>query len=152
MFALMVLALVAFMQMVIRENTDTRNLTCLALNVYFEARGEPRAGQRAVAEVTLNRVASRHYPDTICEVVYQENWDYKRRRNVSAFSWTELNKIPGLKGKTWQAAWEAAEAVYFHRFPPLLDGALFYHARRIRPAWAKEKRVVARIGRHIFYQ
>ena len=48
-------------------------LLCLALNMYFEARSEPIAGQIAVAEVTLNRVASPHYPNTVCEVVLQDN-------------------------------------------------------------------------------
>ena len=56
-------------------------LLCLALNVYFEARSEPIAGQLAVAEVTLNRVASQDYPNSICEVVLQEN------QNGCSFSW-----------------------------------------------------------------
>ena len=56
-------------------------LLCLALNVYFEARSEPIAGKIAVAEVTLNRVASQDYPNTICEVVLQEN------QNGCSFSW-----------------------------------------------------------------
>jgi N-acetylmuramoyl-L-alanine amidase len=48
-------------------------LMCMALNIFFEARSEPIQGQIAVAEVTLNRVASDDYPNTICEVVLQEN-------------------------------------------------------------------------------
>ena len=44
-------------------------LFCLALNVYFEARSEDVVGQYAVAEVTLNRVASDRFPDTVCDVV-----------------------------------------------------------------------------------
>ena len=42
-------------------------LFCLALNVYFEARSEDLASQYAVAEVTLNRVASPDFPDDVCE-------------------------------------------------------------------------------------
>ncbi|MCR4301881.1 MAG: cell wall hydrolase, partial [Sulfuricaulis sp.] len=63
------------MHTVFTRQADMRNLTCLALNVYFEARGEPSAGQFAVAEVTMNRVASGRYPDTVCGVVHQKNWD-----------------------------------------------------------------------------
>ena len=134
------------------ESNDSQNLTCLALNVYYEARGEPKAGQVAVAEVTMNRVASRRYPNTVCKVVYQKNWDRRRRRYVGMFSWTELDETPGLKTKTWQRAWEAAETVYYKRYTPRLSGALFYHAKYIRPSWAKNKKIVARIGKHIFYK
>jgi N-acetylmuramoyl-L-alanine amidase len=131
---------------------DNRQLTCLALNIYHEARGEPTAGQYAVAEVTLNRVTSTRYPNTICEVVYQKNWDSIRRRYVGAFSWTEFEVKPRLKKKEWHRAIEVAEAVYHQRQESELDGALFYHARSIKPSWARKKTPVARIGRHIFYR
>jgi N-acetylmuramoyl-L-alanine amidase len=129
-----------------------RNLECLARNVYFEARGEPLAGQYAVAEVTMNRRASRRFPRTVCEVVYQQNWDPLRERYVGAFSWTELDSLPEPEGEHWQRAREVAEAVYYGRQPPVLRGALFYHANYIRPDWAPQKERVAQIGRHIFYR
>lgn len=129
-----------------------QNLNCLARNVYFEARGEPVAGQYAVAEVTMNRKASPLYPRTICEVVYQKNWDPLRKRYVGAFSWTEFNSLPEPTGPEWERAWKIAEAVYYGVEPPRLEGALFFHATYIRPDWAKEKRRVARIGRHVFYR
>ena len=131
---------------------DNRQLTCLALNIFHEARGEPKAGQYAVAEVTLNRVASTRYPNTICEVVYQKNWDRIRRRYVGAFSWTEFDTPPKLKKKEWQRATAIAEAVYYQRQEPEVDGALFYHAKYIKPSWARKKTPVARIGQHIFYR
>jgi N-acetylmuramoyl-L-alanine amidase len=132
--------------------THTQNLDCLARNIYHEARGEPLAGQYAVAEVTMNRKASRHFPRTICEVVYQQNWDPIRKRKVGAFSWTEFKVLPEPAGEEWQRAWQVAEAVYYGKEPPKLRGALFYHANYIKPDWAKEKRQVAKIGRHIFYR
>ena len=119
-----------------------QNLACLARNVYFEARGEPLAGQYAVAEVTMNRKASRLYPRTVCEVVYQK----------SAFSWTDLGKLPEPEGEEWKLAWKVAEAVYYGREAPKVKGALFYHATYVEPDWAKGKRPVARIGKHIFYR
>lgn len=135
----------------VRE-THKQNLTCLARNVYFEARGEPIAGQFAVAEVTMNRKASGLYPATICEVVHQQNWDPIRGRYVGAFSWTELDSLPTPSGEEWERAWQVAEAVYYGKETPKLKGALFFHATYIRPGWAKEKRTVARIGRHVFYR
>ncbi len=129
-----------------------RELHCLALNVYHEARGEPRSGQVAVARVTLNRVASPRYPDSICKVVYQKRWDRLRRRYVSAFSWTELDRLAPPGGKNWQRATRIARRVYHETGSPELRGVLFYHARHIKPSWARHKRIAARIGRHVFYR
>jgi len=137
---------------VFMHREQTRNLTCLALNVYFESRGEPEAGQLAVAEVTMNRLASRSYPDTVCEVVYEKRWDTLRKRYVGAFSWTEFDSLPEPAGEEWHRARRVAEAVYYGREPPVLDGAMFYHATYTKPSWAKGKRRVARIGRHVFYR
>ena len=119
-----------------------QNLACLARNVYFEGRGEPLAGQYAIAEVTMNRKASALFPRTVCGVVYQK----------SAFSWTDAAALPEPGGEEWKRAWSVAEAVYYGKEAPRLQGALFYHATYVEPEWAKDKRLVARIGNHIFYR
>ncbi len=129
-----------------------REIHCLALNVYHEARGEPQAGQYAVAEVTMNRVASKRFPDTVCDVVYEKRWDRIRKRYVGAFSWTELAAKPASDAKAWKLALEVAEGTYQERIESQVYGALFYHARHIRPSWARKKARVARVGRHIFYK
>jgi len=131
---------------------ERRSLACLARNVYFEARGEPAAGQHAVAEVTMNRKASGRYPNTVCGVVYQKNWDPLRGRYVGAFSWTEFDVLPQPAGEQWLQAWQVAEAVYYRREPPVLDGAMYFHAVYIKPDWAKSKKPLARIGGHVFYR
>ena len=59
--------------------------------IVYGTRGEPSAGQYAVAEVTMNRKASRHYPKTVCDVVYQKE----------AFSWTELGVLEPPTGTAW---------------------------------------------------
>jgi N-acetylmuramoyl-L-alanine amidase len=129
-----------------------QELACLSLNVYFEARGEPEAGQYAVAEVTMNRKASARYPDSVCAVVQQKNWDAQRWRFVGAFSWTELGALPAPSGEDWERARKVAQDVYYGRRALQLQGAMYYHAISIKPAWAKEKKLVARIGRHAFYK
>jgi N-acetylmuramoyl-L-alanine amidase len=134
------------------NSSEKRELTCLALNVYYEARGEPLAGKYAVAEVTMNRVVSRRYPGTVCEVVYEKRWDRLRKRYVGAFSWTEFDIIPHPEGQQWHMAKEVAEVIYFGRQPPRLNGALHYHATYIRPSWARGQQPVARIGGHVFYE
>ena len=119
-----------------------QNIACLARNVYFEARGEPLAGQYAVAEVTMNRKARAPAPSTVCGVVYEK----------SAFSWTDAAALPEPGGEAWERAREVAADVYSGRHEPKLGGARFYHADYVKPDWAKEKRRVARIGSHIFYR
>jgi spore germination cell wall hydrolase CwlJ-like protein len=118
-----------------------RSLECLARNVYYEARGESLAGQYAVAEVTMNRKASRLYPKTVCEVVYQK----------SAFSWTD-DEVDAPAGKEWRRAVKIADEVYYQKRPPALPGVLHYHATYVQPDWSKERHRVARIGRHVFYR
>ena len=123
----------------------------MARNVYFEARGEPINGQQAVAEVTLNRVASGRFPDSVCAVVYEQHWDRKRGRNVGAFSWTVFDQVSRPRGPSWDLAVDIAERVYDAEHEALIGGALFYHATSIEPAWARSKKSTAKIGRHIFY-
>jgi spore germination cell wall hydrolase CwlJ-like protein len=128
------------------------DLACLAENVYYESRGEPLAGQYAVAEVTMNRVRSRRFPNTVCEVVHEARWDARRERYVGAFSWTEIEPRRPY-GFEWRRAQAVAGTVYDNNTEaPLVDGALFYHATRVSPAWAATKTRVARIGRHLFYE
>ena len=134
------------------NSSEKRELTCLALNVYYEARGEPLAGKYAVAEVTMNRVVSHRYPGTVCDVVYEKRWDRLRKRYVGAFSWTEFDVMPHPEGEQWRRAKAVAEAVYFGRQPPQLNGALHYHATYIKPSWARDQQPIARIGGHVFYE
>ena len=119
-------------------------LFCLALNVYFEARSEDLAAQYAVAEVTLNRVASPDFPDDVCEVVWQRK----------QFSWTHDGKSDKPKDKK---AWRRAVSVAAYALED--DGhvvvgydALYYHADYVKPYWAKAYERVAKVGRHIFYR
>jgi N-acetylmuramoyl-L-alanine amidase len=75
------------------------DLTCLARNIYFEARGEPLVGQYGVAEVTMNRVGSPLHSDTMCDVVHEKHWNARLRRYIGAFSWTSSNHSRGRRAK-----------------------------------------------------
>jgi N-acetylmuramoyl-L-alanine amidase len=131
-----------------REN----DLQCLAENIYFEARGEPLAGQYAVAEVTLNRTRSRNFPHSICAVVHETRWDPGRHRFVADFSWTELGTVSPEDGPAWRQAMTVASAAYDDLHAPLVPGALFYHAISVRPGWARGRTAIATIGNHVFYR
>jgi len=121
---------------------DVAQQECLAMNVYHEARGEAVEGQIAVAHVTLNRVKADYWPDTICEVVYQE---YQ-------FSWTHLIKDPTPKDKkAWDQALVIARDVMIGNTVDPSEGATFYHASYVNPDWAKQMVISKVIGVHVFY-
>ncbi len=139
-------------QLIDTNRAESRELTCLALNIYYEARGEPLAGMYAVAEVTMNRMASHRFPETVCGVVYEKRWDRLRKRNVGAFSWTEFDIVPHPEGSQWKQARQVADEVYHGKQPPALNGAMHYHATYIRPSWAAGQEPLARVGGHVFYK
>jgi N-acetylmuramoyl-L-alanine amidase len=128
------------------------DLQCLAENIYFEARGEPLAGQYAVAEVTLNRTRAQNFPHTICQVVHETRWDPNRRRYVADFSWVERGALSPEDGPAWRQALAVASATYDDLHAPIVPDALFYHATNVRPGWSRNRRPVATIGNHIFYR
>ncbi len=123
---------------------------CLAAGVYFEARGEPVAGQAAVAQVILNRVRNPKYPNTVCGVVYQN----KSWRNRCQFSFA----CDGIRDRIaspayWDTAEEVAQAVtagviWF----PEVGSSTHYHATYVRPRWARTMKRMKKIGQHIFYR
>ena len=124
-------------------STDiTAEFDCLARNVYYEARGEPMVGQYAVAEVTMNRVASASFPNTVCTVVHARG----------AFSWTFSESLKEPYGYEWWRAQSVARSVLGSHASPYVGDALFYHATWVSPQWARTRPQVALIGGHIFYQ
>jgi len=132
-----------------------RQLRCLAEGMYFEARGEPMRGQLAVGRVILNRVQSRAYPDTICDVVYQN--DHMHNRCQFSFACDGKPDVIA-EPKAWDsvrgyAAWLLASDLEETQYQVLasLAAATHYHADYVRPHWAKFFELTARIGRHIFY-
>ena len=134
------------------ERQRASSLQCLAENVYFEARGEPLAGQYAVAEVTLNRTHARNFPHTICQVVHECRWDASRQRFVADFSWTERGALFPEDGSAWRQAMMVAERASEELHAPVVPGALYYHATNVQPGWAKTRKLIATIGNHVFYR
>ena len=135
-----------------KDHSKLKDIRCLAMNVYHEARGEPLAGKHAVAAVTLNRTAARQFPNDVCEVVYQRNFSRRHKRYISAFSWTndKITDIPE-NSASWLEAVKIAKQVYYLEVKSEVKEALFFHADYVKPRWAKQKHRVAKIGRHIFY-
>lgn len=127
-----------------QEGTRTRDreMQCLAGAVYFEARGESLKGQLAVARVIVGRAQSGRFPDSYCGVVYQP----------SQFSFVHGRRMPAIKtsSRAWRRAVAVARIADKDSWESPAEGALFFHAARVRPGW-KLKRV-AQIDNHVFYR
>ncbi|MDE1172546.1 MAG: cell wall hydrolase [Parvibaculaceae bacterium] len=122
---------------------------CLAQGVYFEARGESREGQLAVAEVILNRVSSGLYPSSVCGVVYQGAGSKNCQFSFACDGAADRPKNPNA----WSRATRIAEqALKNGDNDPLVGRATSYHADYVNPAWSRKMQEVTRIGRHVFYE
>lgn len=125
-------------------------LRCLALNIYWESRSEPLEGQLAVAGVTLNRVASEKFPDSICDVVRQGGYARKHR---CQFSWQCDGQSDEPKEVTaWRNAQQLARLFLAGVYKDPTKAAKWYHADYVKPDWADRLQRTAKIGRHIFYR
>lgn len=138
-------------------SADNRPEThCLALNIYYEARGSNRADRLAVADVVMNRVRDNRYPNTVCEVVKQGVQDSNGNmvRNQCQFSWYCDGKsdVPEDMDR-WIDAQQIAYVVEtFQEYRGITEGATHYHATYVNPRWARDLQLVGRIGAHIFYR
>lgn len=127
---------------------NSRALHCLAQAIYYEAGMEPDAGQRAVAQVILNRVRHPSYPSTVCGAIYQGSeratgcqftytCDGSLRRKPAKFFWDRARKVAAeaLAGKSYST----------------VGTATHYHASYVYPYWAPSLRFLGTVGAHRFY-
>ncbi len=120
--------------------TDSE-LRCLATAVYFEAKGEPLAGQLAVAQVIKNRAGSGRFAPTLCGVVKQP----------SQFSFVRRGNFPTVANVAqWRSAVGVAHVAMEGDYKSEVGDALYFHARRVAPQWGKTR--VAAVGNHLFYR
>jgi len=125
------------------QGSDRQDLGCLAMNIYHEARGETEKGKLAVAAVTINRVKNKHYPDNVCDVVWQRK----------QFSWTELkHKYQLIKDKqAWINAMEIAQLFLDGGDWPGVGNATHYHSVTVSPNWKDNDLLITQVGNHLFY-
>ena len=122
---------------------------CLAVAIYHEARGEPLAGQIGVAEVILNRVDSRNYPNTVCGVT---NQGVSRGRSCQ-FSYACDGRSDAMAQAAPRARAEKLAAIMLAGRPrTVTDGATHFHATGVNPSWARKMTRTASIGHHRFYR
>ena len=125
-------------------------LYCLAKNIYFESRNQPKLGQVAVGQVTMNRVNSPRFPNSVCEVVKQGG----EKRNRCQFSlYCDGKEDDPEGGAAWDESVYLALLIYSEEFTiDVTEGALWYHATYVSPSWAEHYEKTVRINEHIFYR
>ena len=128
---------------------SARSLECLTAAIYYEAATEPLDGQRAVAQVVLNRVRHPAYPNSVCGVVFQGSG----RSTGCQFTFTcdgSLNRapVPGI----WSRAREIARAALAGYVYKPVGWATHYHTNWVVPYWSSSLVKLANVGTHIFYR
>ena len=116
-------------------------LNCLAIGVYYESKGEPLAGQLAVAEVILNRTTSGRFPRSVCSVIKQRG----------QFSFVRGGKLPTPPANAqWRKALAVAQVAQKDLWDSPVTNALYFHARYVSPGWKRAR--VGTVGNHVFYR
>ena len=131
------------------RNALLDEIECLALNIYFEARGEPDLGKRAVGHVVLNRVADERFPGSVCAVVRQGGEERKLRCQFTWWCDGRSDRPEDLAA--WRSSMKLARSVFWGFSEDPTAGALWYHATYVKPVWRTRLTKSARIGDHLFY-
>jgi spore germination cell wall hydrolase CwlJ-like protein len=120
----------------------SRELECLAVGIYYEAKSESLAGQLAVGHVIANRAESGRFPSSYCGVLFQR----------SQFSFIRGRSLPHVPraSRDWQEAVAIAKIVDQELHPSPMGKALFFHARRVSPGWKLTR--LGTLGNHVFYR
>lgn len=124
------------------EIASSEELRCLAGAIYFEGRGEPLAGQLAVAQVILNRTKSGRFPTDVCNVIKQRG----------QFSFVRGGQIPSVSPSrsAYRTAVAVAKVALAQAWDSTAGKALYFNTPGNRPGVRVQK--VAAIGNHIFYR
>ncbi len=144
--ALCIFCLATFAVNTAQARPDQQAQHCLALAMYWEARGEGEKGMYAVGSVVMNRVQDKRFPDSACAVVKQGG-----ETAPCQFSWWCDGKSDRPTNKrSWARAMHVANQVLHGRRSDPTRGALFFHSTSVNPGWRLKRS--ARVGDHIFYR
>ena len=143
--------LIGVIACVVPSESSARTLrqeqNCLALSIYWEARGESRRGMIAVGWTVINRVQSKHFPSAPCDVVRQGG-----EQSPCQFSWWCDGRSDRPRDRdSWRTALLVAARLLVNPPPDPTGGALWYHADYVHPRWRRALKRNRKIGAHIFY-
>jgi spore germination cell wall hydrolase CwlJ-like protein len=122
-----------------------KDLICVSLNVYHEARGTSVNNQQGVAWVVKNRMAIKN--QSACVVVYERNG----ARGRPQFSWTVYKHKNTLEQKSWDQAQQIAYAVLFDTtVKDVTRGSTHFHEKHVKPVWSSKSKSRVVLGSHVF--
>lgn len=128
---------------------SSREQECLAVAVYYEARGETPSGQAAVAQVVLNRVRHPAFPKSICGVVFQGSY----RRVGCQFSFACDGSMNRSRERgAWSRAQKIASRALTGTVMTEVGSATHFHTTGVSPGWGPRLLRVAQVGMHVFYR
>ena len=123
-------------------------ITCLARSIYWEANRKDLAEMEAIANVVMNRLGHKGFPNTICGVVKQGH-----EQGACQFSWwCDGRSDKAREDEPYAHAKEIARKALNRQLKDRSDGALYFHHREITPYWSHEYMKTAEIGEHVFYK
>ena len=123
-------------------------IICLSRTIYWEAKNEGVAGMEAIANVVMNRLGHKGFPNKICEVVRQG-----REQGACQFSWwCDGRSDDAEEDKPYAIAKEISRKALNRQLPDRTGGAMYFHQRKVTPGWSSEYIKTVEIGEHIFYK
>ena len=134
------------------KQVDEKEVTCLAKNIFFEARGTDENEKIRVINVTTNRTKSRQFHGSYCHVIYdhaQFSWTLDLiRHNVAHFI------KHTIENQAWEDARKMARYELAHGYQDTTGGALFYHTHDVNPEWASDgtEKLVMASNYHMYYK
>ncbi|QIQ88066.1 MAG: cell wall hydrolase [Erythrobacter sp.] len=130
-------------------SASPRAADCLAEAIFYEAASESEAGQRAVAQVVLNRVRHAAWPNSVCGVVFEGS----ERSTGCQFTFTcDGSRARPPRGAAWARARRIAGAALAGEVYAPVGLATHYHTLWVAPRWAASLDSVGTIGAHVFYR
>jgi spore germination cell wall hydrolase CwlJ-like protein len=123
-------------------------IICLARSIYWEANRKDNAEMEAIANVVMNRLGHKGFPNTICGVVKQ---GYEQ--GACQFSWwCDGRSDDASEGEPYSHAKEIARKALNRQIKDPTDGALYFHNRKVTPNWSSEYIRTVEVGEHVFYK
>ena len=123
-------------------------ITCLARSIYWEAKRKDFAEMEAIANVVMNRLGHKGFPNTICGVVKQG-----QEQGACQFSWwCDGRPDDAREEEPYSHAKEIARKALNRQLKDPTDGAMYFHNRKVSPNWSKEYIKTVEIGEHVFYK
>jgi len=123
-------------------------ITCLARSIYWEASRKDNAEMEAIANVVMNRLGHKGFPNTICGVVKQGH-----EQGACQFSWwCDGRPDDASEDEPYSHVKEIARKALNRQLKDPTDGALYFHNRKVTPNWSSEYIRTVEVGEHVFYK